>query len=276
MKLEYAPPPGGLTDFVSAFYLFDANIEQFQDIERASIGQIRFLLAGQARSIYADGREENFPPASVFGPRSAATRVAATGPRMRLFGFGILPAGWKAYVGHPADECADQILPTKNLVTFDSDAIEAKIRGANTLEEMVEIIASLDLAKDQTALKFVKIVDDWLESSIDPDLDTLEQAVGLSRRQIERLTRLHYGSPPKFLVRKYRALRAANAIANGNGEWQDFIDQIYYDQSHFIRDIKEFTGLTPSALRDHASPLTNLAFGRSQLAGSVKPLVAST
>jgi methylphosphotriester-DNA--protein-cysteine methyltransferase len=54
-------------------------------------------------------------------------------------------------------------------------------------------------------------------------LPTWRTATGLSRRQIERLCKQTYGAPPKFLVRKYRALRTANAIANGNEDWQSLV-----------------------------------------------------
>ncbi len=280
MKLDYAAPPPALADAISAFYLFDAEVGELRDIERASIGQIRFTLAGSGAVTTADGQEEPFFPVSVLGPRSAASHVVARGPKLRMFGLGILPAGWMRLINRPADECADRILPAHKSVTFNLDGMLEKLGAMVSVEDMASKIATvippLSEMKKTAAKTFVEAVDRWLESSIDPNIADLEIAVGKSRRQIERLARAHFGAPPKFLVRKYRALRAANAIANGNGEWQEFVDTAYYDQSHFIRDIKEFTGLTPGALRDHASPLTTLAFGRSKLAGSVGPLVSGT
>jgi AraC-like DNA-binding protein len=123
---------------------------------------------------------------------------------------------------------------------------------------------------------FIRAVDDWLGQRLSPDIIDLEKTTGLSRRQIEKMTKQIYGASPKLLQRKYRALRTANAIANGNGDWQDFIDDAYYDQSHCIRELKEFVGITPGAIKEHASRLSELTFGRSQLAGAVAPLSAQT
>ena len=280
MKLDYAAPSADLADYISAFYLFEAEIDQFEDIERADIGQLRFVLEGSGEVHFADVRVEPFRPLSLFGPTMAASRIVARGPKVRLFGYGLLPAGWGMTVRKPADECADQVFVAADMIKMDLGGLLEEIRALATLAEMVEVVserARRFYAEAPTSpLWFIRATDQWLESSVAPDIADLEAATGLSRRQIERLCRQHYGAPPKFLVRKYRALRTANLIAHGNEDWQDLIGAAYYDQSHFIREIKEFTGMTPSAVRDARSPVSTLVYGRSQLAGLVSPLVSET
>jgi AraC-like DNA-binding protein len=280
MKLDYAPPPADLAEYISAFYLFDAHVDELHDIERADIAQFRVILSGEATLIFPDGREVVWPKQAVFGPRLSASKVIARGPHLRTFGFGLLPAGWAMAVGKPADQYVNQIIPASEVMTFDMDYMTAQIAACETLQEMMDYVVEgarrLYSFADNAPFWFIRAVDAWLESALVPEIDALEASTGLSRRQIERLSKQFYGAPPKFLIRKYRALRAANAIANGNGDWQDFIDSAYYDQSHFIRDIKEFIGMTPSALRNATSPLSSLTFDRIRLAGDVRPLVSTT
>jgi AraC-like DNA-binding protein len=280
MQLDYAPPPPDLAEFVAAFYLFTADQEELRDIERADVAQFRVILDGSADLVHPDGRIEEFGRASLFGPRNYATEVHGKGPVMRMFGCGILPAGWAVSVNRSAADCANKVLRAADLMSADLDGYIMDLAKCSTLAEMVEITvtAARPFYADKSAapLWFIRTVDAWLEAALVPELADLETATGLSRRQIERLCRKHYGAPPKFLVRKYRALRAANAIANGDGEWQDFIDGAYYDQSHFIRDTKEFTGMTPGAIRDRRSELSILTFGRASLGGEVRPLVSTT
>lgn len=280
MKLDYAPPPSEFAELISAFYLFEAELDELEDIERADIAQFRVVLDGKAHLIRPDGTSIPYPDVALFGPRNTATHVVARGPKLKLFGFGLLPAGWARAISMSAQECANQVFAATDIIPFDADQFYAAISACSTLEEMTAI--TIDRARVYlddaivTPLWFVREVDKWLESKLSPDIADLEASTGLSRRQIERLARQYYGAPPKFLVRKYRALRAANAIANGNGDWQQFIDESFYDQSHFIREIKEFTGQTPGAIRESRSPLSMLVFRRAMLAGDVKPLVAST
>jgi AraC-like DNA-binding protein len=281
LSLKYAPPPADLAEYISAFYLFECDEGGLEDIERADIAQFRIILDGEAQCGFPDGSLIDYPRIALFGPRLTATTVKARSDKMmRLFGCGILPAGWTLSVRKPAHECANKIFPATDVLSGDFDGYAKALGKAKSFEEMVEISVAncraVYAGLESAPLWFIRAVDKWLESSISPDIADLEAATGLSRRQIERQCKQTYGAPPKFLVRKYRALRTANAIANGNEDWQNFVDEAYYDQPHFIREIKAFTGMTPGAIRNSSSRISQLTFGRAALAGDVKPLVSQT
>jgi methylphosphotriester-DNA--protein-cysteine methyltransferase len=105
-------------------------------------------------------------------------------------------------------------------------------------------------------------------------VDDLVAATRLSRRQVERLCKRLYGAPPKLLSRKYRALRAAVVLAKGEATTGELLDQGFYDQSHCIREIKRFTGITPTRIQGNLNQLTRLTMKRTEFAGQVAPLVA--
>jgi AraC-like DNA-binding protein len=279
ISVDYLAPPAELSAYVSAFYLFTSDEEEMEDIERADIGQFRILLEGSGAIVFADGRVEQLHPASVMGPRTKASRVRAKGPG-RLFGVGLLPAGWAAFTQLPADKHINSVLNAEHVFGEVVLATVAKLQSMSSLAEMVEWLTKRAGLFSEGAKAvphwFIRTVDQWLESHISPQIDDLEIATNLSRRQIERLCRHVYGSPPKLLVRKYRALRTASAIARGDGQWQDFIDEAYYDQPHCIREIKEFVGITPSAVRNHSSRLSSKTFDRSQMFGQIANLAART
>ena len=94
-------------------------------------------------------------------------------------------------------------------------------------------------------------------------------------RQLERLTKRYYGLPPKTLARKYRALRAASALARGEDLTDCDIANSFYDQSHLIREVKRFAGLTPQQIKKRQSQLLiEISVGRKSLEGQVGPLVS--
>jgi AraC-like DNA-binding protein len=270
LHIEYRDPAPEIADFISAYYYFRTD-GPFEDFERADVAQFRFVLKGTGRIVFADGRQSEFQPVNVIGPRTKACRVISDGPGL-IFGVGIRPSGWSAFTQRPAHECIDQLFPGYKIFGRTREAeLWQILQDANGFDEMVKAsnarAGRFYAGVGAKPHPFVQTVDRWLESSLSPDVKDLQAETGLSARQIERLAKHHYGAPPKLLARKYRALRTAHAISRGTGDWQDFIDQGYYDQSHCIREIKAFTGITPSAIRAHASKLTAITFDHSQLLG---------
>ncbi len=279
IKVDYAAPPAALAHFIAAYYLFETDEPYLLDLERADVAQLRIVFEGDAEFIFHGGRRVAIPSTYFIGPRTRASQVEIRGPG-RSFGLGLLPAGWAAITGLPANEHVNSVIDAATLFGDEPAALEAKLKPLKTVHEMAAVMNTYGPRfKDAAAAVphwFIRKVDSWLEENLSPDIADLEAETGLSRRQTERMTRIYYGSPPKALARKYRALRTANAIAHGKGDWQDFINDAYYDQSHCIREIKEFIGITPGAVRDHASRLTNITFDRSQLMGKVATLTALT
>jgi transcriptional regulator GlxA family with amidase domain len=75
--------------------------------------------------------------------------------------------------------------------------------------------------------------------------------VDFSQRQVERLCKAYFGSSPKKLHRKFRALHSANRLTWHNlDDWRDVARTAYYDQAHFIREFKQFNGRTPKEFMD--------------------------
>ena len=78
-------------------------------------------------------------------------------------------------------------------------------------------------------------------------------------------------------------------VSNGSGfdtignatadiDWATLAAELgYADQSHLIREVKQFTGLTPGQLRSGQSKLTRATMdGRRSLGGKVSPLVSDS
>lgn len=279
ITLDYAAPDPELREYLSVFYEFRANVPLFEDNERADLAQIRFLLEGKGTYRFADGHEQPAPPICIVGPTTGNTHVCVEGP-VRLFGAGLLPAGWGALMGFEASTLVNRAIDATHLFGPQLNAVADQLRAAATLDEMVVIgnRVTRELAKriEETPVWFTRVVDEWLASSLSPDVGDLVNRLHLSRRQVERQCKRLYGAPPKVLARKYRALRAAITLARGEAEMDDLIGDSFYDQSHFIREIKQFTGVTPKKFHDDLPTLAKLTLKRAELAGQVDPIIYQT
>ncbi len=70
--------------------------------------------------------------------------------------------------------------------------------------------------------------------------------LSLSPRQLERLFHRHVGLTPRRFARLARFRKIFPALAGRHPRWADLAaDCGFYDQSHLVREFRDFTGLTP-------------------------------
>lgn len=280
ITLDYAVPGAGAAEVFTLFYLFRAAVPRFEDSERADHAQLRFALApGNAYYHFADGNVQLSPMNHVVGPTSGAIRLVVDGP-VHVFGAGITPAGWAAITGTDASAFLNRLVDASDLLGPAVEDVGQKLRRMTDIAAMVSIVETMIAGLIVRARKqagFVAQVDHWLAANPSPEVDDLVAVTGLSRRQVERRCNVLYGSPPKLLARKYRALKAAVALASHEADASALIERGFYDQSHFIREVKQFTGLTPVQLREHPNLLAQLTIaGRHALSGQVSPMISET
>lgn len=80
------------------------------------------------------------------------------------------------------------------------------------------------------------------------DMSVLCETAQCSERQLERLFKSHVGLSPKFYSRIIRLGHIFELMQQGDQSWSDLVYHSgFYDQSHFIKNFKEFTGEDPSA-----------------------------
>lgn len=273
--LRYLEPAIDLRGVVSSYYIFWANLPTVSDLMRADMPQLRFMLKGSGSYSFASGHMTIAPEVALVGPTMGASRVNVAGPLL-VFGVALLPAGWAALVREDASSHVDTLADgTAIFGPLLRDAIDA-MRDAPTAEVMVSIadaaMRALVARSGDVPLWFTRMTDHWLVGSASPEVDTLVASAGMSARQVERLARRVYGAPPKLLARKYRALRAASLLGSGSLSWQDVAGDAFYDQSHFIREVKHFTGLTPRQLMRDPPPVTKLMGQRREMTGHLSEL----
>ncbi len=280
ISLNYEAPIPKLAPLISSFYRFEYTGPPASELERADRAQFRFYLRGRNEYRFSAGHTDSGYPVTIVGPTSGPCTTYTPG-NVTIFGWGITPSGWAALMGPRAERWADRAFDARMIFGEAIMELHAALSHCTCISEQVELAeaAAANIYKKAGAApyEFTAKVDEWLSSSADPMIGDLITATGLSVRQLERTTRRFYGIPPKKLARKYRALRAAHILASGNGLDSSDMAYAFYDQSHLIREVKHFTGLTPSELKSGASLLTSATIqGRDGMRGKVAPLISES
>ncbi len=275
VSLSYLAPPDDLSALFGPMYLFVADKAAVSDHTRADFAQVRFMLSGTGEYVFHDQRQVETPSCCMLGPTTAATRFEVLGP-MRVIGVSVLPLGWAALGAGDAGATADNLFDLATRFGAHWSDLHGQLDAIADAEDAAALLwpflRSAIHRPSATERDFVTAVDAWLADERSPRVDALQETTGLSSRQIARLCNKYYGSPPKYLARKYRALRCALILARDNIDWADLCDGAFYDQSHFIREFKHFIGLTPSQLRDDASLVIRLTMGRRDVEGNIANL----
>lgn len=280
INVQYEAPDRRLATLVSSLYRLDYEGNAFSEIERADRAQFRFQLKGSGSYRFANGDIASTCPVTVIGPTTGPV-VASSDCPLAIFGWGMTPAGWSALMGEEASTYVDRAFDARQIFGDWIMQVRDQLVAASEFSEQIEIgcLAAEDIFrfKDKAPFEFTSKVDSWLSQAGDPDVDLLAHNTGLSLRQLERMTKRYYGMPPKKLARKYRALRAAQALAHGDSLDDAGLALAFYDQSHLIREVKQFTGLTPTQLRTGQSELTEMTMkGRRSLGGKVGSLISDS
>jgi AraC-like DNA-binding protein len=278
-ELQYFPPDPDLAEMVSSFYVVRINVPLFDEYERADRPQFRFMTGGDGEYIFADGHRFQATRATIIGPTSGPVRAINRTPT-RLYGFGMMPAGWATLMGAEADKLTDRAIDAADLfggwIDEFADALEA---AAGTEERLIlgnNFVREILKKNEPAPVWFTRTVDQWLTQTPSPQVPDLVHATGMSIRSVERMTKHYYGLSPRMLARKYRAVRAASALARGEALDSAQLGDAFYDQSHLIREIKRFAGATPGQLSKPTRFTEATAKGRKQMTGKVSPMVSDT
>lgn len=258
MEIMQFAPPGDLAPFVTQIYFFRCEENHINDFQPAALGHLIFLLRGTGHLRFRDGHVDQLHRTAIFGPGTAAAEFTFAGP-LYDFGIALSPLGFVALTGKSASSYADRAVAATELFGPEIDQLAEQFQdgmndGSMRFAQMVDAVSTFLLARvskvPPTHIDLIQRVTDWLSRDLDPDVDQLYAQLTMSRSTAVRLITRYFGSPPKALMRKYRALRTASMLCDPacTPELRVTLEALFYDQPHMIREIRHFVGRTPGAL----------------------------
>lgn len=261
--LEYFDPPRALDRYVLTFFHFAWDASVVSDRQPGGLGQLVLFPLGSGMYEHLGQRVGN--SAYLMSGFSVARPFRMEGP-WRALGASLSPLGWASLTGASASAHLDRFFPAEELLgddiaTFTDDLCRryrtGELSGRAACDAlgrwMVPRLRPLQPSHDRLIGRTIA----WLGSSLNPDVETLLARLHYSRRQAERLVQRYFGVPPHALARKFRAIRAAALLGQPDlaDEDEAAIAEAFYDQSHMVREIRRYSGYTPTRLGGASDPL---------------------
>ncbi|MCX9147563.1 helix-turn-helix domain-containing protein [Erythrobacter sp. WG] len=253
------PPPADAGGLINTFYIIETGSVPIEEPVPAYSAQLMVMVRGQVRFTFADGSVGESGSIVIKAPQMRSARGLLEGSALQI-GASLTHVAWQRLANLPADEVHDRLIPPEAVFAPDQiaalEAAAAACRDGLIAPEAVcatltEVVAagSHRLRADHVAV--VEAILRWLGSGFDPDLAELYGSVTVSPRQVQRICRRFFGVAPAQVLKRFRALRAAMLLSQ-TGISEEVHDQLmatYFDQAHLIRDIRRYTGRTPSQFR---------------------------
>jgi AraC-like DNA-binding protein len=171
----------------------------------------------------------------------------------RLVGVHFKPWGMSAFAGIPAAELRDRWVPADAVWQRSLDRIRNRVGEAasatGALRALEEELRSRLAAAASRGLGLVQYTGGRLAASRGTvPVGALSDAAGVSGNHLAAQFKSHVGVTPKRVARIYRFARLIVSVdALRPVDWPGLAQTAgYFDQAHFGREFKDFTGHTPT------------------------------
>ena len=253
MKPTVSQPYGPLSSFVDYFWTFDWPQEE----TGGSVRTMKMFATGVSGILFQhhDGRPAlgangGCATSFLYGKRTRPSQTTFNGP-FALTGVVFKPQGLGRLLNTQPVAINDGSVPLKD---FSNDKIGERLLNARSQRERIALLDSYLRARvdrsgpeDLLVTESLCLIHDRIRSIRVPQL--LKQ-LNVSERQFERRFVRAVGVSPHNYIRIARFRKALRLIKAHRFERLSDIayDLNFVDQSHFIKDVKAFSGYTPGNL----------------------------
>lgn len=253
MDYKTLVPQPSLKAFVKCYWTLDAPKEvepERQRIVPDGCMEMIFHHGDLYRQYLADGSSILQPRCFVFGQISKYLEIAPTGTT-GIFAVRFYPGGFSPFATLPLTELENRAVALELLFNGEGVQLGKSILDASNLQERVEIIEEFLLknlhsatVKDRVVRSSVELI---MHLNGQVSSNELSGHQNLSTRQFERKFGAAIGLSPKQLSKIVRLQTTLKMLADRQFSSLTAVayEGDYYDQAHFIKDFKEFTGMTP-------------------------------
>lgn len=203
---------------------------------------------GDPYRIQLDGRWQSQPRQLLAGQITRHFFLENTGVS-DIVAVKLRPAALTHLYGLQLSDFTDKVVDLYEVLEEQLSEVGEALGRSVGQEERVAVLDAYFLRLSLTAKDTaVDRAIDWIFAR--NGMTTVKDACGIAgvgERQLENLFKRYVGLSPKFFMRILRFNYIFQLIGQNNDSWCGLAyEAAYFDQSHFIRNFRSFTGVSPS------------------------------
>ena len=173
------------------------------------------------------------------------------GTNFNFVGIRFFPSSFPQLFGVSAKQLSNTSHPLKAIIPTVAQFIEQTVSSSHSMPTLTQQFNQFFQQKIQQQafdfdFRFYDALQLILQKNGNLDIET-DLNTGISPRQLRRLFNYYLGTTPKAFSKVVRFQYVLNAIPSFQSlkEHKLYYDAGFYDQAHFIKDFKNFYGVTP-------------------------------
>lgn len=269
MNYQTFEPDQDLTAFIKCYWTLESPKEETpekQTIVPDGCMEMIFHYGDLYKQYLNNGNSIIQPRCFVIGQLTRPLDTEPTG-ESGIFSVRFHPEGFLPFTTTPIKEMENTAVSLEKLFGKDGQEIGQQILNANSTAERIKLIEIFLLDR----LTDLETVDSIVRSTVETimtangqlSVDELSKLTQINRRQLLRKISSAIVLSPKQLYRTIRLQSALKMLLND--QFSNLAELAYkneyYDQAHFIKDFKEFTGSTPKEFYGTHLKMSSLFYG---------------
>ncbi|WP_027384011.1 helix-turn-helix transcriptional regulator [Epilithonimonas caeni] len=269
MNYQTFEPDQDLAAFIKCYWTLESPKEEMpekQTIVPDGCMEMIFNYGDLYKQYLDNGNSIIQPRCFVIGQLTRPLEIEPTG-EIGIFSVRFHPEGFLPFTTTPIKEMENTAVSLEKLFGKDGQEIGQQILNANSTAERIKLI-EIFLLDRLTDLETVdRIVKSTVETIITANgqlpVDELSTLTQINRRQLLRKFSSAIGLSPKKLSMTIRLQTALKMLMNDQFSNLSELayENEYYDQAHFIKEFKEFTGSTPKEFYGTHLKMSSLFYG---------------
>lgn len=213
-------------------------------------------ISGGFAATIINGKQKDTPDIELLGHLTLPTRLTAAKGTSVLIAR-IYPYASTLFFSDPLSEFTNYATDMYDIAKSESRDLYDRIMQAENLSSKINILEIYflqQLKKNESRLKKATTVQTLSQQLImdhyQLNLPALAKSSGLSERYIQKLYLMNIGISPSAFAAVIRFNKSLHNVLNTSESLTAIAYECgYYDQAHFIKEFKKFTGIPPSATR---------------------------
>jgi len=262
MNYQEFKPKGVLKEFIQCYFICETETDVLTDDNVFASGflEIMFNLGATRKEFSINGRLVAEPDIQLWGQVLKPMQIKSYG-KHAVFGVRFYPHTAVCFFNENIQQFNDAVFNLEDVIGNTIKELHSKLLEAESIIKKIALTEAflmerlLCFDKKLNKLNLIhSVAYELLLDNNKVNMNRIATSHGISSRHLQTIFLQYSGLTPNLFRKINRFQKSLYLLVNNNDSLTSIAHHCgYFDQSHFIKDFKEFTGSTPSGFQPESS-----------------------